>query len=763
MTSHFVSMMQMAVKKASNLVYRSGRDDLKIEVEKLDRKLRRIQATIEEVEQREIHDKTVKLWVQELKYLASNAGNVLDEYHYELLRCQFEVKPDVTVTLFSKVAGMIDDSGPSIDKVNCICPAEIIEKIRQINSQFEEISKDRKALQLTDEEGKRKGGACSINLPSSGHLMNTDSIFGRSNEKKELIDFLLSGVLWDEERKEQLRLIPILGMGGIGKTTLAQMVYSELQSMFDVKAWVYVSPEFDIIRITKEISEVVTGNFGNSFDGFNKIQEVLQKELMGKKMLLVLDDVWSAQPNDWETLFFPLRAAKLVRVLVTSRSNDVVQVLNRVTAYQLNVIPHRLHILPKHESLNLFYNCAIADTKNINQETWLTDIGCQIIKRCGGLPLAIKCIGGALRYNENKESWMEILNSEFWESNELEPVFRALKVSYYQLPPKLRECFLFCSLFPKGSRLCKISIIYMWMANGFIHPKKRKTAENLGEEYLDELQMRSFIVSCTKGSFRLHDVIYDLAKSISEGEIHTIMDEKSNRIPDKIRHLYIKKGNEPSQSLRTHTLRTLFNATLIRNYNYSTDLHDIRSVRVLGLIGSNVFALIHSPLKHLRYLGIMEFDGTILPESLCLLYHLQTLEITHCYHLRELPVNIANLVNLRYLYIAHAGIKELPVTLWKIHNLHILHLKKCCNFRVLPPGISNLKNLWILQLKACKQLEELPIDMGHLINLKLLNLSLSGIRTLPASIGLLKSTKFVFVGLSDNVCKQLKRCINFFI
>ncbi|KAJ4745265.1 Disease resistance protein (CC-NBS-LRR class) family [Rhynchospora pubera] len=409
---------------------------------------------------------------------------------------------------------------------------------------------------------------------------------------------------------------------------------------FDVMAWVYVSPKFDIIRITKEISEFVVENHRNGFDGISKIQEMLQKELVGKTMFLVLDDVWNVQQNEWEMLFLPLRAAKLVRVLVTSRNDAVAQAPHIVS-------PHRLQVLPEHECLKLLYNCAFG-VEGMTAKEWSLDIGRQIIKKCGGLPLAVKCIGRVLYCNKDQYSWWEILSSELWESDELDPIFCALKVSYYHLHPKLRESLLFCSLFPKGSQLRKISIIYMWMAHGFLQPKKGKRAEDVGEEYLVELQMRYFIVPCTKNSFRLHNVIHDLVRSLSMDKIHTIMDEQSSHIPDKIQHLYIRRGNNICQSFRPDKrLRTLFNAAL-RPHGSFVDLNDISLVRVLGLIGSNVLALAHSPLKHLRYLGITEFNDKMLPESICLLCHLQTLEITHCYHLRYLPTNIANLVNLRY-------------------------------------------------------------------------------------------------------------------
>ncbi|KAJ3705064.1 hypothetical protein LUZ61_008769 [Rhynchospora tenuis] len=604
---------------------------------------------------------------------------------------------------------------------------ETIKNIRQINCRFDEISTDRETLKLTNEEGKRRGGVSSINLSSTSHLMDKDNIFGRIDDKEKIINQLLAGVLWGEVQNVQLRVIPILGMGGIGKTTLAQMVHHDLsvQSIFDVMAWVYVSPEFNIIRITNEISEFVTANPTNRFDGFSKIQEVLQKELVGKTMFLVLDDVWNVQQNEWEMLFLPLRAAKLVRVLVTSRIDAVSQAPHIVS-------PHRLQVLPEHECLKLLYNCAFG-VEGMRGKEWSLDIGRQIIKKCGGLPLAVKCIGRVLHCNKDLYSWWEILSSELWESAELDPIFCALKVSYNHLPPKLRECLLFCSLFPK----------------------ERKRAEDVGEEYLAELQMRYFIVPCTKSSFRLHNVIHDLVRSLSMDKIHTIMDEKSRHIPDKIQHLYIRRGNKICQYFRRdNRLRTLFNAAL-RPHGSFVDLHDISLVRVLGLIGSNVLALAHSRLKHLRYLRITEFNDKASPESICLLFHLQTLEITHCYHLRELPTNIANLVNLLYLHITHVGIEELPVMLWHVHNLQILRLKECYKLRALPSGISKLKNLEFLQLKSCKLLEEIPADTGNLINLSHLDVSYSRIRTFPSSIGLFKSGKIMLAGVPDIAKKQL--------
>ncbi|KAJ4813411.1 Disease resistance protein RGA2 [Rhynchospora pubera] len=397
--------MQSAIGSALNLTPPSRRDNLKEDIEKLDRKLRRIQATVEEIENREIHDEAVNLWLHELKCLCDDAKDVLDEYQYEILRCQLEVKPAETAILPGQVPR--SESSNAIIKHVLSCLSETIllemsEKINQINNRYDEISLDREALRLTNEEGMRRVGISSINISSTSHLMSKDSIFGRSHDKQEIINLLLPGVLEGDEIKYQLRVIPILGMGGIGKTTLAQMVYNDpfVQSRFDVKAWVYVSSEFDIIRLTKEITERVTGKHGNSFDGFSKNQEVLLNELVGKRIFLVLDDVWDVTQDDWETFFLPLRVAKVVRVLATSRNEAV-------TEASYTVSPYRLYLLPQRDCLKLFYYYAFGG-EGMREGECSLDNGKEIIKRCGRLPLAIKCIARALRYNKNKYVWREI-------------------------------------------------------------------------------------------------------------------------------------------------------------------------------------------------------------------------------------------------------------------------------------------------------------------------------------------------------------------
>ncbi|KAJ3681510.1 hypothetical protein LUZ60_015999 [Juncus effusus] len=703
--------------------------DEKVEhdLSELDRLVRRIQATLNDVQQRDMCDQAIKLWVRELENLAQDAALILEECHSQLSSKAIE-HDDVRIFAYvERIYGTPIGNYSFFGRHSKLStPEDMIHEIKEIRIKFDEISRDREALRLTEDDGERR--VRNRPLPT-GHLMDKSSTFGRITDKNEIVDLVLDGIN-EEAGEETVKVIALLGMGGLGKTTVAQMVYDDpiIQDMFDVMAWVYVSSDFDVIRLTKEIAEFVTGLRGGGFDGFSKVQEAVAKGLVGKTLFLVLDDAWNEQRNDWELLLLPLKAAKLVRVLVTTRNETITHVVQPISRYHLG-------FLPEDECWQLFQHYAFG-THKMKETSRFSEIGRQLIRKCCGLPLAVKCIGGLLSFERNEESWRDILYSELWESGDnVDQVFRALRVSYDHLPFRLRRCFLFCSLFPKGSVIKKTEIIYMWKAHGYIESNKyKKRPEDVGEQYLDELQMRSFIIS-KNNRFILHDVMYDLAKSLSRGEIHTVIDDKSCQLSDEVCHLYVKRGNinliRQSEAKPAFKLRTFLNALV----NHETFVP--KFLLVLGLIGTNVHALKFShygELRYLRYLGIREFYLEELSESIGYLHNLEALIISSCHQLRKLPLSIIHLNMLRYLHISRAGIEELPETLSELSNLQTLHIEECNNIKELPKGFGERLNIYALCLKSCKNITELPNSIGDLFNLHYLDLSSSAIRTLPESI-----------------------------
>ncbi|KAJ8471998.1 hypothetical protein OPV22_026341 [Ensete ventricosum] len=213
----------------------------------LQRTLLRIQSVLADAEVREIREESVKLWLSELQALAYDADDVLDEYNYELLRPQIEIVVDASATRKRK-----RDEGSSSTAVL----AGLADRIKRITERFDEIAREREALHLKEEDGERRQVTVSKPLATSS-LVDDSSVYGREVDRKKLVDLLLS-----ERGGDKVSVLAIVGMGGIGKTTLAQYVYNHPKVLtdFDIRVWIYVSVNFDVISITRTIIKFITGS-----------------------------------------------------------------------------------------------------------------------------------------------------------------------------------------------------------------------------------------------------------------------------------------------------------------------------------------------------------------------------------------------------------------------------------------------------------------------------------------------------------------------
>ncbi|XP_059596927.1 LOW QUALITY PROTEIN: putative disease resistance protein RGA3 [Vitis vinifera] len=251
-------------------------------------------------------------------------------------------------------------------------------------------------------------------------------------------------------------------MGGIGKTTLAKLVYNDRRvvEFFDLKAWVCVSNEFDLVRITKTILKAIDSGTSDDND-FNLLQHKLEERPTRKKFLLVLDDVWNEDYNDWDSLQTPLFNVGLYgsKIIVTTR-------INKVAAVMHSVHTHHLAKLSSEDCWSLFAKHAF-ENGNSSPHPKLEEIGKEIVKKCDELPLAAKTLGGALYSEGRVKEWENVLNSETWDlpNNAILP---ALILSYYHLPSHLKPCLAYCSIFPKDYQFEKENLILLWMAEGFL-------------------------------------------------------------------------------------------------------------------------------------------------------------------------------------------------------------------------------------------------------------------------------------------------------
>ncbi|XP_058784899.1 putative disease resistance RPP13-like protein 1 [Vicia villosa] len=472
-----------------------------------------------------------------------------------------------------------------------------------------------------------------------------------------------------------------------------------IEDHFELKAWVYVSEPFDVVGLTKAILK----SFKSSADDesiFNLLQDKLQHILTGKKYLLVLDDICNGNADYWEQLLLPFNHGSFgSKIIVTTRDKEVAYVLNSTKIFDLQQ-------LDKRDCWSLFVTHAFHG-KNTSEYPSLESIGKKIVNKCGGLPLAVKTMGQLLRKKFSQHEWIKILETDMWclsdVDNNINPV---LRLSYHNLPSNQKRCFSFCSIFPKGSRFGKDESIKLWMAEGLLKCcGAGKSEEELGNEIFSDLESISFfqqpyhlIVGRYKNHFVMHDLINDLANSVSEDFFVQINGCMVEGIPERTRHIrcslqltYVDKSLEPICQLKG--LRSLLlkgdGSILISNDVQRDMFSQLKYLRMLSINGCGLSELVDeiSNLKLLRYLDLSYTQITSLPDAICMLCNMQTLLLGNFDKLTELPSNFSKLINLRHLKLPYS-LKKMPKHIGNLSNLQALRY-----FKVEEQNGSDLKEL----------------------------------------------------------------------
>ncbi|XP_078168653.1 putative disease resistance protein RGA3 isoform X2 [Carex rostrata] len=461
------------------------------------------------------------------------------------------------------------------------------------------------------------------------------------------------------DKKQNVSVLSIVGMGGIGKTTLAQMVCNNktIKSYFNLIMWVCVSDNFNKERLTKEMIESATKKECN-VTNLNALQEALQTELNSKKFLLVLDDVWS---KDWQHLLAPMEGASEGSVvLVTTRSPECVKI-SGTSIGSRKVI--NLEGLEEHIFWDFFKSCAfdsVAESNNINPD--LKAIGKEICKMLKGSPLAAITIGGTLKNNSGVEHWTNIKNSKMWElQNEEHDILPVLQLSYQYLPTNLKKCFSFCSLYPKDFRFTQCELTKFWMMQGFIEPldneKETRTQANV---YFVELLRRGFFQALGPETYVIHDLMHDVCLSITKDECFCLDNGHSEqKVSLDIRHasvfekrLSLKEQKELCKYHKLLSLKIDPNNCCITGIETSCNV--FKHIRSLSLARCGIRKLPENigNLKHLLFLDISGTYVKTLPESFCNLYSLQYLNMMDCPKIECFPEGFYKLVNLQLFYLA---------------------------------------------------------------------------------------------------------------
>ncbi|XP_059461984.1 putative disease resistance RPP13-like protein 1 [Corylus avellana] len=626
-----------------------------------------VNAVLEDAEELQVTKPAVRRWLDELKDAVYDAEHVLDEIATQALQSELDAEFQTTASKVQK----------SIFAFRNSFVEEIKPMIQKIVGRLESLARQKKTIGLT--EG---GGGKSSEIFATSSLVEESDICGRNDEKDAIINLLLS----NEARGNEMSVIAIVGMGGIGKTTLAQLLYNDkrVKEYFDLDAWVYVSKEVDVTKVTKKIMDELSLSTDDTDDimSLNQLQLTLKKKLTGKKFLIVLDDVWNENYVNWEDLSKPLKSgAQGSKVIVTTRDHEVALVMRASST-------HPLKKLREEDCRSLFTKHAFYDG-NPNAHPQLEELGRQIVEKCDGLPLAIKAIGDLLRYELDVDEWNKILKSDLWDLPiDKTKILPALKLSYKYLPSHLKRCFAYCSIFPKNYIFKKNKLVLLWMAEGFLHESKNMTMEEVGDNYFSALVSRSLFQqsSGNKSLFTMHDLVNDLATFVS-GKFNLRMEgDYSGENANKVRHLsYVREefdGFKKFEALYKTKLCTFLPIDLSHSYfSYLTKkvphelLPMLKCLRVLSLsLYRNMTELpdLIGKLTHLRYLDLSSTRVQKLPDSIYKLCNLQTLILSQCGMLIALPSDMWKLVSLRHLDITGTRITEMPIQLGRLKCLQTL-------------------------------------------------------------------------------------------
>jgi hypothetical protein len=657
-----------------------------------------IQKMLDDVEEKQYTDTDVKKWLDDLRDLIYDVEDIVDELTTEVSTAENKARPSKVPRLTSSACSWITPRYFEID-------SRLRSKIKEVTDGLNDILTRKGQLNLKETADGRSLMKTGVRAPTS--VLTEPHVYGRDKDKEDVLELLLDEK-WDDAG---VSVIPILGMGGIGKTTLAQLLFNDenVQSFFDLKAWACVSEDFDVVRVTKTILKSVTYESCEDND-LNLLQVKLKEKLKGKKFLVVLDDLWNENYDDWIILRAPfLAGAPGSRIIITTRNE-------RVSSTTGTIQTHHLQVLSNDACLSLFTQHALG-ASDFSADRTLQDIGEKIVEKCQGLPLAAKTLGGLLRTTRDRVEWEEVLKSKIWDISEKSSgILPALMLSYHHLPSHLKRCFAYCSIFPKGYEFEEEKLVLLWMAEGLIQSREGdKQMEDLGSNYFRALLSRSFFQqsnikesqfdtmwsrrlglylnqsSMKKSRFVMHDLINDLAQRVARDICFRMEDRiggsDGSKLPRKARHSsYLGARYDGIEKFKAFfelkCLRTFLPLMLPAPWGcyltHNVPLQLLPKLLYLRVLSLNGYCIVELPdsigdLKHLRYLDLSYTLIRGLPKSTTTLYNLQTLILEDCSYLKELPSKLWNLVNLHHLNILNANmLKEMPPQIGKLTYLHTL-------------------------------------------------------------------------------------------
>ncbi|XP_071904613.1 putative disease resistance protein RGA3 isoform X2 [Coffea arabica] len=622
------------------------------EVANISSKLATIEKVLHDAERRRLKDRSVGIWLEKLEDITYEMDDVLDEWNFMIHRAKNEGTNQ--------------------------------------NARMQPTLRNKRIMTTS--------------------IIDESEVYGRAADMEKVLDQILSKS--SSQGRDGVQIISVVGAGGSGKTTLAQLLFNndKVQNHFELRNWICVSDPFDQKRVAKAILE----NAGKSSHEaeLDPLIRRIKETFFGKRFLLVLDDVWTEDDSKWKPFQYALKDGALGSViLVTTRSHRVATVVGSTDTHDLGMISHS-------DCWRIMQRIAFAK-KSGDLYKKVERIGQKIAEKCKGLPLAAKTMGSLLRFKDTVQQWQNVLDSEIWQLEEAAvELFPHLYLSYNELSPELKRCFSYCAVFPKDHDIVIEELIRLWIVQGYVRPNRRgERLELVGREYFNNLAMPSFFQEVREEyevtRCKMHDIVHDFAQSLTKNECHALDGTRRNSSSETARHLTSLEGTKQemfsSRVVDFGRLRSFltFPGGRVVPQNLFCSLKCVRTLALCDCELAEIPAEI-GRLIHLRHLDLSDNPFMTLPEAICDLYYLEILDISFCKKLSCLPQRIEGLVHLRHLFNHVAlELRQIPQGLGKLTSL-------CSLTRFIVSSNSNV----LATLKDLNQLERLDVYIDEEVDFR---------------------------------------------
>ncbi|XP_078150146.1 putative disease resistance protein RGA4 [Carex rostrata] len=652
---------------------------------KLGIQLPRIQSVIEAADQRQITDRGLVESLELIKNAAYEAEDIMDKFEAKRIRESIKGK--------GKVREIASSSGKMVK--NMFSTDKELKELKSLVNKLDELCKGdfKTTFELIRSE-KMKEHWGNLGRETSSSLPPGVEIIGRNIEIKLILDMIFNllvlyggfsnsqqgiGAVSSSSRpkpgksmvsetaikgnapepnsisNQKPEIISIVGVGGVGKTAVAKMIYNKegVKKHFALRAWVYVSENCDAKKIMCDILCSFDGGM-NDYSQMNleNVGKKLKEKIKNHRFLIILDDLRDMTNLDWRELVSVLYYGEIGSVVVVTTQSTTI-------ANAIRTVPEvTLELLQKESFLKLFEHYTFAGFKtgeskkhpSKQQEVFnLKPIGEKIAAKLNGLPLAGEVIGTLLSKKLEREFWKRILRSDWWNIEDAcKDILPSIGIGYNYLDPELKQCF--------GKIGSDVDCTWLYRKGRLDRGETR--LEDIGREWFHKLVDRSFLQpTLCDSKYVMHDLVRDLAIAVSSNEF-CFVKSHNNQLPLLARHMGIDCDNstverECQNSTRLRTVILFGNWTNCSAKSISNIFAKYNGLRLLDL--SYIFLETNEPinvacqLSHLRFVDLSFTGIKSIPDEFCTLCHLEVLDVRGC-KFDKLPEGMNQLVNMQHLY-----------------------------------------------------------------------------------------------------------------